>query len=417
MKLISEPKELKTLFQKNLNWCENFYFATAWASPIKGLFKKLLENRRKIKLGVVGIHFYQTHPDFIKEFIDDKKVKFMMQTSGTFHPKIYLFQRVDKWRLLVGSANFTNAAFTENSEICVQITNEDDDEDGLTSYKTLSLLLSYKEKSESFDKEKYENYKATWIRQQKRIRKLSSEYGKKKKGLANNVSQPTFLYDLSWEKFYTAVLKENAKEKGRFEKRVKLLKAVKHIFNIKTNGHFRHFSDFTPVERKLIAGLDVNVKGDDGKILAWGLFGSMRGARNFKGYIGKDCEEIEEISKALECIPREGAVEQKHYDKYVRKITTLRGISLGTASRLLAMKRPDTFVCVDNENSEGLSKFLRIPNIMNQRKENIFDVYWEDVICRIKEFTWWNEDKPTDKTERFVWENRAAFFDSLFYRK
>lgn len=417
MKLISEPKELRFLFQKNLKWCENLYFATAWASPIKGLFKKLLENRRKIKLGVVGIHFYQTHPDFIKEFIDDKKVKFVMQTSGTFHPKIYLFQRDDKWRLLVGSANFTNAAFTENSEICVQITNEDDDEDGLTPHKTLNILLSYKEKSESFDRKKYENYKTTWTRQQKRIRKLSSEYGKKKKGLANKVSQPTFLYDLSWGNFYSAVLKENTKEKGRFEKRVKLLKAVKDIFNIKSNGNFRQFSDFTPVERKLIAGLDVNVKGDDGKILEWGLFGSMRGARNFKGYIGKDCEEIKKISKALECIPREGAVEQKNYDKYVRKITTLRGISLGTASRLLAMKRPDTFVCVDNENSEGLSKFLHIPNIMNQKKENIFDIYWEDVICRIKEFTWWNEDKPTGKTGRFVWENRAAFFDSLFYRK
>ena len=81
------------------------------------------------------------------------------------------------------------------------------------------------------------------------------------------------------------------------------------------------------------------------------------------------------------------------------------------------MKRPDTFVCVDNENSDGLSKFLRIPNIMHQKKEIIFDVYWDEVICRIKDFTWWNEEKPTDKTERFVWENRAVFFDSLFYRK
>ena len=108
---------------------------------------------------------------------------------------------------------------------------------------------------------------------------------------------------------------------------------------------------------------------------------------------------------------------KQHYDKYVREITKHYGISLGTASRLLAMKRPDTFVCVDNENSEGLSNFLSIPNIMHQKKEIIFDVYWDEVICRIKDFIWWNEEKPTDKTERFVWENRAAFFDSLFYRK
>ena len=81
------------------------------------------------------------------------------------------------------------------------------------------------------------------------------------------------------------------------------------------------------------------------------------------------------------------------------------------------MKRPDTFICVDNENSENLSKFLSIPNIVNCNKDKIFDVYWDDVICQMRDFVWWNEKKPTDKKERFVWENRAAFFDSLFYRK
>ena len=417
MKLISESKELLSLFQKNLKWCESLYFATAWASPVKGLFKKLLENRKKIKLGVVGIHFYQTHPDFIKEFIDDKKVKFVMQTSGTFHPKVYFFHRDEEWRLIVGSANLTNAAFSENSEVCVYIENKDDDNGDLIGYNALDILCKYNKQAESIDLKKFESYKATWALQQERVRKLSSEYGQKKNSSARNVPMPTFLYDLSWDDFYSAVRKENAKEKNRFEKRVKLLKAVKEIFNKKTNGNYIVFSDYAPDERKLIAGLDVKVKGDDGKFLEWGLFGSMRGARPFKGYIGKESGKIEEISDALECIPREGNVEQKHYDEYVRKITKLYGISLGTASRLLAMKRPDTFVCVDNENSEGLSNFLRISNIMNQKKEKIFDVYWDDVICRIKDFIWWNKEMPADENERFVWENRAAFFDSLFYRK
>ena len=414
MKLISESKELLSLFQKNLKWCESLYFATAWASPVKGLFEKLLEDRKKIKLGVVGIHFYQTHPDFINEFIDDKKVKFVMQTSGTFHPKIYFFHRDEEWRLIVGSANLTNAAFSENSEVCVYIDNKDDDKGDLIGYNALDILCKYNNQAESFDRKKFEIYKETWLRQQRRIRKLSSEYGQKKNSFAKKASLPIFLYDLSWDDFYSAVLNENIKEKGRFEKRVKLLKEVKKIFRKKSNEGFKLFSDYSPDERKLIAGLDVKFRGDDGKFLDWGLFGSMRGARNFRGYIGKDCEEI---SDALESIPRDGIVEKKQYDEYVKKITKLYGISLGTASRLLAMKRPDTFVCVDNENSDGLSKFLRIPNIMHQKKEIIFDVYWDEVICRIKDFTWWNEEKPTDKTERFVWENRAVFFDSLFYRK
>lgn len=415
MKLISKSNELKSLFLNSLKWCDSLYFATAWASPVKGLFEKLLENRKKIKLGVVGIHFYQTHPDFIKEFIDDKKVKFVMQTSGTFHPKVYFFHRDEEWRLIVGSANLTNAAFSENSEVCVYIENKDDDNGDLIGYNALDILCKYNKQAASFDLKKFESYKATWAHQQKRIRSLSGEYGRKDSGSTKNVSRPTFLRDLSWEDFFASVQNEDKKEKGRFERRTLLLKKVKELFQQKkTNGEFRQFSDYSLEERKLIAGLEVDVKGENGKTLEWGLFGSMQGAGMFKKYVGK---ESEKLAAALECIPREGNVEQEHYDEYVAKITKLPGIRLATATRLLAMKRPDTFICIDNENSENLSKFLSIPNIVNCNKDKIFDVYWDDVICQMRDFVWWNEKKPTDKKERFVWENRAAFFDSLFYRK
>lgn len=412
MKLISEPKELMSLFQKNLKWCERLSFASAWASPIVGLSETLLD--AKIKLGVVGIHFYQTDPRFIERFIDDDRVKFIMQTSGTFHPKMYLFEKGKEWRMIVGSANFTNAAFSKNSEVGVIMTDADDS-DGSVLIKAKNILVTYRKGAESFDRKKFESYKATWAHQQKRIRSLSSEYGRKDSGSAKNVSRPTFLRDLSWEDFFANVQNEDQKEKGRFERRTLLLKKIKELFQQKkANGEYRQFSDYSLEERKLIAGLDVDVKGENGKTLEWGLFGSMQGAGMFKKYVGK---ESEKLAAALECIPREGNVEQEHYDEYVAKITKLPGIRLATATRLLAMKRPDTFICVDNENSENLSKFLSIPNIVNCNKDKIFDVYWDDVICQMRDFVWWNEKKPTDKKERFVWENRAAFFDSLFYRK
>ena len=412
MKLISEPKELMSLFQKNLKWCERLSFASAWASPIVGLSEKLLD--AKIKQGVVGIHFYQTDPRFIERFIDDERVKFIMQTSGTFHPKMYLFENGKEWRMIVGSANFTNAAFSKNSEVGVLMTDADDS-DGSVLIKAKNILVTYRKGAESFDRKKFESYKATWAHQQKRIRSLSSEYGRKDSGSTKNVSRPTFLRDLPWEDFFANVQNEDKKEKGRFERRTLLLKKIKELFQQKkANGEYRQFSDYSLEERKLIAGLDVDVKGENGKTLEWGLFGSMQGAGMFKKYVGK---ESEKLAAALECIPREGNVEQEHYDEYVAKITKLPGIRLATATRLLAMKRPDTFICVDNENSENLSKFLSIPNIVNCNKDKIFDVYWDDVICQMRDFVWWNEKKPTDKKERFVWENRAAFFDSLFYRK
>ena len=316
--------------------------------------------------------------------------------------------------MIVGSANFTNAAFSKNSEVGVLMTDADDS-DGTVLIKAKNILVTYRKGAESFDRKKFESYKATWAHQQKRIRSLSSEYGRKESGSTKNVSRPTFLRDLPWEDFFANVQNEDKKEKGRFERRTLLLKKIKELFQQKkANGEYRQFSDYSLEERKLIAGLDVDVKGENGKTLEWGLFGSMQGAGMFKKYVGK---ESEKLAAALECIPREGNVEQEHYDEYVAKITKLPGIRLATATRLLAMKRPDTFICVDNENSENLSKFLSIPNIVNCNKDKIFDVYWDDVICQMRDFVWWNEKKPTDKKERFVWENRAAFFDSLFYRK
>jgi len=47
---------------------ENFYWATAWAGVGSTHFDNLLANKDKIKKIVVGIHFYQTHPDFIETF-------------------------------------------------------------------------------------------------------------------------------------------------------------------------------------------------------------------------------------------------------------------------------------------------------------------------------------------------------------
>ena len=243
MKLISEPKELMSLFQKNLKWCERLSFASAWASPIVGLSEKLLD--AKIKQGVVGIHFYQTDPRFIERFIDDDRVKFIMQTSGTFHPKMYLFEKGKEWRMIVGSANFTNAAFSKNSEVGIIMTDADDS-DGTVLIKAKNILVTYRKGAESFDRKKFESYKATWAHQQKRIRSLSSEYGRKDSGSTKNVSRPTFLRDLPWEDFFANVQNEDQKEKGRFERRTLLLKKIKELFQQKkANGEYRQFSDYS----------------------------------------------------------------------------------------------------------------------------------------------------------------------------
>ena len=74
MKLITNSKTLEKQFLRLLDKYSKYYWLTAWASSKSTSFDKLVRNKQRIKKIIVGIHFYQTHPDFIETFLDSKNV-------------------------------------------------------------------------------------------------------------------------------------------------------------------------------------------------------------------------------------------------------------------------------------------------------------------------------------------------------
>ena len=82
---------------------------------------------------------------------------------------------------------------------------------------------------------------------------------------------------------------------------------------------------------------------------------------------------------------------------------------MATATRLLAMKRPDYFVCVDSKNRKGLCHAFLVPTSVT------LDDYWESFCMRIQQAAWWLVPEPKGTLERSVWRGRAAFLDALFY--
>ncbi len=85
MKFLSTPSEIESVLSKQLSKCKSVRWAVAWASCNTKLFTKLVEANDKIDQLIVGIHFYQTDPDFIEEFLDHPNVKFVMNPDGVFH--------------------------------------------------------------------------------------------------------------------------------------------------------------------------------------------------------------------------------------------------------------------------------------------------------------------------------------------
>jgi len=122
MILITKPTALTKQFLILLGQYPEYYFATAWAGLPEEVSVELLANSGRIKQFVVGIHFYQTDPEFFSRFMHVKGLRAILQPSGTFHPKIFLFFRdKENWALLMGSANLTKAAFSTNTEATIFI--------------------------------------------------------------------------------------------------------------------------------------------------------------------------------------------------------------------------------------------------------------------------------------------------------
>ncbi len=395
MKLITNSKTLEKQFLRLLDKYSQYYWLTAWASSKSTSFDKLVRNKKRIKKIIVGIHFYQTHPDFIETFLDSKNIKYIKQPEGTFHPKIFLFYNNNNdWEILVGSANFTNAAFTVNTEIVTLIKSTDLNSTEILT-ETLNIINSTWLESKHFDTNELDDYRKIWKNFSPKINSLSGSYGGKKK------SKPIYLVpvaNMDWNDFMAKV---NADQYHSLNSRIKVLKKANSLFRKKDS-----FCDLEDDERRFIAGIPNTLPVD--KDVDWGLFGSMKGAGIYKNRI---IENDLNISKALAEIPILGQITKIHYQRFIKHYKkTFEGNYLATATRLLAMKRPDTFVCLDSKNKSALCKDFEIT-----QSGLDYERYWDEIIKRIYDSNWWLNPEPKNNIEKSVSDSRSAFLDSLYY--
>ncbi len=395
MKLIISEIELENEFQRLLNSYNKFYWATAWAGINQNLCKTLRLNSNKIKKIVVGIHFFQTHPNFIEMFRKNLRVRFMLQPEGTYHPKLYLFYNdQNSWELIIGSANFTNAAFTINTEATLLINSKQNNSRQVLK-KALILVNRNWNDAVRMSKSDLDKYRLTWQNMRKKIDSLSGKYSGK---MNKNPKQGVQIINKTWADY----IKEVKSEKTHgLRKRLKVIEISRNCFK-KSN----HFSNLNLEERKFIAGYPniLNVEGSDN----WGFFGSMRGRGDFAHEI---IINNKIISKALDQIPLIGQITKSHYDNFVKYFKQIfKGNFISSATRLLSMKRPDTFICFNAKNRSGICKDF---GIIQSGLD--YERYWDDIILRIYDSEWWLNPKPKSKNEELICEARAAFLDSLYY--
>lgn len=387
-------KLLKKLFSKH----EKIYVASAWGTN-GTLADKLFQEHNKFESVTFGVSFCQTDPDLIDRMIGKKNTFIAESKSGTFHPKAYYFRSGDKAEAIIGSSNFTMGGLQSNLETNIHIKGRDKDN---VFQDIRSTIENYNINRKPITKVIAKDYRI----QHEAMKKLKKPTNPI---LSNN--EPNYrhisskLAHMEWEEYVSAVKSEKLEI---HKKRLALIRKCQEMF-----ASVSSLDNLNSKEWKAIAGLI----GEKQKINSnlsqhdWGWFGSMKGMGDFANRIS---EKDKYISKALDSIPRHGDITKEQYDEFCKNFlssfkNSVRTGSYPTATRLLAMKRPDFFVCINKPNLYGLSQALNFPKTTLKLNN-----YWEKVIEPIQLSPWFNSKRPNNELSE-LWDSRVAMLDAIYY--
>ena len=392
MQLISDSASLKSHLSRLIKKYSNISMGVAWASASTEVFKTLLLHKAKIQTAVIGSHFYQTHPDVLDAFVDSSTVKFVLQPQGVFHPKVFVFWDNKNWEVLIGSANLTAGAMGVNTELCTLITQADGSPE--LKNQVLECIDGYQAIARTITQEDSDNYRRIWLLKQPVLHKLAGQYG----STASKSPVDSPIMAMSWEQFFKKIQEDKL---HGFDERCDFLHSIGKEF-IKTV----HYRDMTTEIRQAVAGLPNSYDK------RWAWFGSMKGVGYFFQAVN---DNNPHLSNALDAIPLTGTVDKAQYldyiSQYIKAFPNGRdGVS--TASRLLALKRPDYFVCLSSKNQDRLIAEFGI------KKSSLdYEGYWDEVIGRIQDSPWWNSPEPNEPRSLKAWQGRSAMLDSIFYEE
>ena len=105
-----------------------------------------------------------------------------------------------------------------------------------------------------------------------------------------------------------------------------------------------------------------------------------------------------------------GEISSNLVEDVLNQLTALKGVSVGVASRLLAAKRPDLFVSVNNGSKPQLARLIGGKRVDTVKQ-------YVGLLQKIWATDWYRSGKPRDGIETSVWERRAALLDSALYEQ
>lgn len=389
---------VSTRLRELMDGHDEIHIAVAWGynGPLADC---LLSNSHKFSSVTFGLAFCHTDPDLIARLVGVRNAFVADGGSATFHPKLYYFRTGGAAEAIIGSSNFTAGGLGKNWEACVHAKGHVDE----SIFKQLrECLTGYAKLRRPVTTELANSYRLQFDAA-KSLRKPKNPVLPNRSATWRQLNSP--LVKMSWDDYVGAILSSRYHQ---VDGRLSLLRACQRLFAsvasfaTLSNNEWKAIAGVISEKQKREAGLDDH---------DWRWFGSMSGMGDFSSLIAA---QDAWLALAIDSIPRHGEVTQSQYETFCQHFLkafedSSRTGGVPTATRLLAMKRPDSFVCVSKPNETGLAEALTF-----SRTTLNLDNYWERVIEPIRISPWYNAPRPSGKNSD-LWDGRVAMLDSIYY--
>lgn len=398
VRFLSQKQTQSTLIRL-VSSCETMQWAVAWATE-NPVFEAAMQSCSKFEHFVIGTHMFQTQPQVLERAAVLAAAAVVPPTGDLFHPKVYVFRNGHRIRCVVGSPNLTNAAMSRNIEASVLLDGTSEDEALVDLSRFVSNAWRGADRISPEFLYRYRHQFAAKASAREELKKFAEV---RPPARPNTKRAP---HDMSWEDYLVQVRSSAHPSAHLFKERLGVLNKARALFATGTP-----YATWDEDDRKVVAGTLGRKKSQQPGV-DYGLFGSMGANGAFANLI---IDAPQGLSDALDCIPLLGVVTQDDYDRYCKAFVAAfahaqRVGGLPPATRLLAMKRPDTFVCIDSANRKDLCENFGVsPSTTN------LENYWQRIIEPMHGDAWWRHPQPTKAVDAEIWMGRAALLDAIYY--
>ena len=399
-------------FSQNLEWATEIDLATAWATPNESLYALQRRTPRPTVRAVVGTGDNLTKAGALKTLYCIGQLGAAVE-SRLFHPKVYIFRDVDRVVAWIGSANFTAGGFERNEEVLFETSDTKAVEGWFKQLWEQCYLLT------KSDIDNYESHQREYLSPQRSNMWVPP--------MSENPPPIWFLDEVDdWSSYVVALKRCNWWWKRRTKKRDRksqfsILETKRSYLHTICAGRkvsqLPNWGNLTRCECNIL-------RGQDDEQGVWGLVGSLRASRRVsRVFIPENMPDVgpvrerihnhvKQVLTAPDCeIARvaHGVVQEIVSDK----VGPFKGFGPASATRLLALARPDRLVSVNSKSATGLGKLISGRSKSPEWLANHYD----RLLKWVHDQDWFKAKKPENCSvrQRKIWNCRVALLDAFVY--